>query len=193
MAHIDQMDTILQRIDGLRSTEKILLVCIEGCCGSGKTMLAERLRQHYRCNVIHMDDFYLPVNRRQKDWERIPGQNMDFARLRSEVIEPLSRGEPCQYVAYDCSRGDFRTAERMSPADMIVLEGSYCLHPNLGIKADLAIFVRCSQSEQLKRLKDREGERIEMFRKRWIPLENRYHRDYHVVSRCDILYETDIE
>lgn len=40
------------------------------------------------CNVVHMDDYYLPPDRRAENWEQIPAGNMDLARFLQEVLVP---------------------------------------------------------------------------------------------------------
>ena len=59
------------------------LLAIDGRCGSGKSTLAAWLAEQLPCNLVHMDDFYLPMDRRRPDWAEHPGANMDFARLRA--------------------------------------------------------------------------------------------------------------
>ena len=61
------------------------LLAIDGRCGSGKSTLAAWLAAQLPCNLVHMDDFYLPPAARRPDWAQHPGANMDFARLRAEM------------------------------------------------------------------------------------------------------------
>ena len=44
------------------------------------------------CNVVHMDDYYLPPDRRAENWEQIPAGNMDLARFLQEVLVPAGAG-----------------------------------------------------------------------------------------------------
>ena len=39
-----------------------------------------------------MDDYYLPPDQRDRDWESIPGGNMDLARFLREVLVPRGDG-----------------------------------------------------------------------------------------------------
>ena len=65
------------------------LLAIDGRCGSGKSTLAEFLAGQLGCRVVHTDDFYLPLASRCANWQEQPGANMDFIRLRNEVLQPL--------------------------------------------------------------------------------------------------------
>ena len=57
---------------------------------------------------------------------------------------------------------------------LVLVEGSYSLHPRLRARYDLRIFLTCSREEQTARLTAREGENFPSFRDRWVPLEERY-------------------
>ena len=70
------------------------LVAIDGRCTAGKTTLAGLLQGKRSCNVVHMDDFYLPFAKRTPERMAQPGGNMDFERLLSEVLLPLKRADP---------------------------------------------------------------------------------------------------
>ena len=60
------------------------------------------------CNVVHMDDYYLPPDRRAENWEQIPAGNMDLARFLQEVLEPAGVGAPIRCRPYDCRSGTLR-------------------------------------------------------------------------------------
>ena len=62
------------------------------------------------------------------------------------------------------------------PSRLTVIEGSYSHHPALGADYDLKLFVTCEKEEQLRRLKEREGDYFPMFQHIWMPLEEQYIR-----------------
>lgn len=166
------------------------IVAIDGRCGSGKTRLADYLQQEFSCNVFHMDDFYLPFAARMPDWMEQLGGNVDFERFRKEIIEPIQAGKPVQYRAYDCRMGDFRAPVERSAGLLTVVEGSYAHHPALDGYAARKVFLTCSEAEQTRRLQAREGERFEMFRTRWIPLEERYFAACGIEAASDLVLDT---
>ena len=71
-----------------------VIMGVDGRCGSGKTYFARRLAEKFPCSVIHMDDYFLPAEKRAADWEKCPGGNMDFERLLAEVLRPLQPSLP---------------------------------------------------------------------------------------------------
>ena len=150
------------------------IIAIDGRCGSGKTGLGAYLLEHLHCNIIHMDDFYLPLEDRQENWKAIPGGNMDFGRLILEVLEPLGRGDAVTVRPYDCGKKDYGPEQVLEKKPLTILEGSYSLFPTLRKYYDKMIFLTCGKEIQKKRLLSREGEKYAMFEKIWIPMEENY-------------------
>ena len=120
------------------------LLAIDGRCGSGKSTLAEFLAGQLGCRVVHTDDFYLPLAARCANWQEQPGANMDFIRLRNEVLQPLLRGETALYNAYSCAAGAFLPSKPFAAAPLTILEGSYSLHPEEGYFAAHDPAARCN-------------------------------------------------
>lgn len=170
----------LRAVWGLARCGTPALVAIDGRCGSGKTSLAALIAELMPCNVLHMDDYYLPVADRAADWEQTPGGNMDLGRFRREVLWPLQSGQPIVCRAFDCGTQQLRPPVTLPARPLTVVEGSYCQHPALRDGYDLTVFVDCDPAEQLDRLRQREGSGAEMFQRRWIPMEERYH------AACDV-------
>ena len=166
------------------------LLAIDGRCGSGKSTLAAWLAEQLPCNLVHMDDFYLPMDRRRPDWAEHPGANMDFARLRQEVLAPLLAGSPAQYRAYVCRLGGMAEPRTLPAGGLTLVEGSYALHPDLEVPFACKVFVTCDPACQRRRLQAREGERFEDFARRWIPLEEGYLTACAPEKTCDFVLDT---
>lgn len=183
----DRTEIILQ---ALRAMEKRpLLVAIDGCCAAGKTTLAARLREKTGCSVIHMDQFFLRPEQRTGERLAQPGGNVDRERFWEEVMEPLRRGEPFSYRAFDCGKMALGEEIFVRPGDLTVIEGSYSCHPALWNYYDLRVFLRISPEEQLFRIRRRNGDAgLEMFRRRWIPLEEQYFAAFQTAERCDLVF-----
>ena len=166
------------------------LVAVDGRCGSGKTTLGALLAAVFGCAVVHTDDYYLPFARRAPGWEHTPAANMDLARLRAEVLDPLRAGRAAVSRPYDCHRGQFGPAAALPAGALTVLEGSYAHHPALG-PYTLRVFLTCEPAVQAARLQAREGGNFEMFRTRWVPLEEGYLQAYGVEAAADLVLHTD--
>lgn len=152
------------------------VVAVDGRCGSGKSGLGELLGRLFDCNVVHMDDFYLPIADRPENWTEIPGGNMDLSRFRQEVLLPARRGETVFYRPFDCRSQTLREAQPLPRRPLTVVEGSYSHHPELTGQYDLKLFLTCSREEQARRLQAREGAYYQTFLTCWIPAEERYLR-----------------
>ena len=66
----------------------LAFVAIDGRCASGKTTLAGQIQAAAQCNMVHIDDFYLPFSLQTEERMAQPGGIIDFDRLLSEVLFP---------------------------------------------------------------------------------------------------------
>ena len=168
-----------------------LLVAIDGRCASGKTTLAAELKGSCECEVVPMDDFFLRPEQRTEARYQTPGENVDHERFLTEVLQPLSRGEPAVYQPFDCSIQQLTAPVRVPQAPVVIVEGSYSCHPALRPYYDLQIFLTVEPGEQMRRIITRNGaEYAEVFRSRWIPLEEAYFSAFPLAEQCDFCFET---
>lgn len=151
-----------------------LLIALDGRCGSGKSSLAMELAQELPLNLIHMDDYYLPMADRDPDWKEHYGKNMNFARLISEIIEPALKGDSLRVRPYSCRYARYQEEVQLPPKSVTLIEGSYSLHPLLRDFYHYSIYLQVSDETQRQRLIAREGERFPFYEELWIPLENAY-------------------
>lgn len=172
----------------LASTRGPVLVAIDGRCGSGKTTLADEIRQTFPCQVFHMDDYYLPFEERDRNWPEGIAGNMDLIRIREEILLPVRAGKPVFYRPYDCRSRRFRPISIREPVRLNIMEGSYSHHPSLRDLYDLTIFLTLDGSEQERRLRLREGQRFEGFANRWIPMEERYFAAFDIQASSDCVF-----
>lgn len=170
-----------------QSAHQPTYLALDGRCAAGKTTLAANLQSALACNVVHMDDFYLPFDRRTEEIMARPGGNMDFDRLCREVLDPLAQGENAVYRPYDCHADRFLSERRLCAALPTIVEGSYSCHPALRARYDLRVFLDVSPEEQGRRLTARDPSAVERFRCIWIPREERYFTACRVRECCDLV------
>ena len=73
-------------------------------------------------------------------------------------------------------------------APVIIVEGAYSCHPLLGHYADLTVFCDIDPQEQESRIRSRNWEAgWQIFRERWIPLEESYLREYRIKENADLV------
>lgn len=181
---------LLLQISALAECGAPAIVAIDGRCGSGKTALSGLLQRLFACNVLHMDDFYLPFSKRAPDWEQIPGGNMDFERFLREILMPAKAGKAICYRPFDCQTGQMLKTALLPPRMLTVVEGSYSQHPLLAGLYKLKIFLTCSKEEQTRRLQTREGSGYDAFENRWIPMEEQYFNNCGVEKNTAISLDT---
>lgn len=166
------------------------LLAIDGRCGSGKTSLAAGLAAYTGCHVFHMDDYYLPFDRRNADWEHGIAQNMDLIRVRDELLLPVHNQKSVVYHPYDCMNSRYLDEISMEYRPLTVIEGSYSQHPLLRDLYDITVFLTIDPATQQTRLMEREGERFTDFRDRWIPMEERYFAACDTAAHSDYVIRT---
>ena len=83
---------------------------------------------------------------------------------------------------------DYDVERKIGTAPVRIVEGSYSQHPLFGDYADVRVFSHIEGEEQMARILKRNGERMaEMFRARWIPMEENYFAAFSIAEKEDIL------
>lgn len=166
----------------------MILVAIDGRSAAGKSTLAGELAKDTGAVVIHMDDYFRPRSLQEPG----PGGNMDLARFRQEVLEPLKAGKPAVTRPFDCRLQQLQAPVTIRPSDLVIVEGAYCLHPDLGDPWDLRVFVNVDSQEQKRRILERNGpEKAAQFETVWIPREEEYLQTFQIQDRCDLVLRPD--
>ena len=179
------MKQIINRIDELLNKQEQIIITIDGCAASGKSTLAKELQTVYNAEVIHMDDFFLPFNLRTKERLDEPGGNIHYERFKEEVINNL--GTAFSYQVFNCHKGCIESSINVKENKVIIIEGSYALHPYFGKYYDLSIFLDIEENLQLERILKRDGSKyLEIFKSKWIVFENKYHDFYSIKKHVDI-------
>lgn len=181
------LDAPLSAIAALLSEKKSIKIAVDGRCAAGKTTLAERIAEKFGANIFHMDDFFLPPEKRTKERLFEPGGNVDRERFLREVLLPLEEGKPFSYFPFDCKTQSLKSAVRVEPKPLSVIEGSYSCHPLLFGHYDLRLFLTVSGEEQLRRLEKRCPEKLGDFREKWIPMEEAYFHCFSIEEKCDFV------
>ena len=182
MNHCEIMLRLLEKEAG-----RPFLAAIDGRCTAGKTTLAGLLQEKLNCNVVHMDDFYLPFAKRTPETMAQPGGNMDFERLLEEVLLPLKSGTDALYRPYNCHEDYFLPTQSLNAAIPTIIEGSYSCHPLLRGCYDLRVFLDIDPEKQKVRLLARNPAAFEAFQTTWIPREEAYFSACQVREHCDIV------
>ncbi|MDE6674809.1 MAG: hypothetical protein K2K19_08370, partial [Acetatifactor sp.] len=93
---------VIYRVEECLQRSERITVAIDGPCGGGKSSLAALLADLFPSRVLHMDDYYLPLQQRAPGWETTPCDNMDLQRFLHQALLPASRGETIACQPYSC-------------------------------------------------------------------------------------------
>ncbi len=161
------------------------VIVIDGKCASGKTTLQEDLAKYISFSLVSMDDFFLPPELRTAERESETGGNVHYERFIEEVIKPLEEGKKSfSYRKFSCSTFSYSGEVEVDSSNLVIVEGSYALHPAFSHYWDLSLLLTVSPEEQIKRLSLRSPDKLDMFISRWIPMENDYFSHCNVAGRA---------
>lgn len=151
---------MLERIASLRGARSFVLVGIGGHGGAGKTTLA---RQIDGAQVVATDEF----------WD---GESFDLARVLTEVVEPLARGDAARYRAFSWPDQALEDGERVvRPEGVVVIEGVCALHQMFRDEYNLRVWVEAPRDVRLARGIARDGEASRpKWAEVWMPREDAY-------------------
>lgn len=185
----DICSKIKEAVSKLSPSVNPVIIAIDGNCASGKSTVAHMLSKELSADIVHMDDFYLPFELRTEAKMAMPGGNIDFDRLSSEVLIPLSQGEVYTYRPYICKENRYADSVCFTPKAITIVEGSYSCHPLLQKFYDFKIFLTVEKDIQLRRIIERNGEEKALeFKDKWIPREECYFNEFDIKSICDIIF-----
>lgn len=182
---------LFEKIDELLLSEDNIIIAIDGMCGGGKTYLSNLLEKRYDCNVFHADSFFLQGHQRTAERLSEIGGNLDFERLKTDVLDKIFKGEVFEYKHFSCSTLSLGETSVVYPKKLNIVEGSYIQNPRLDFHFDINVFICTSSETQEKRILKRNGEeKLKQFKELWIPKENAYFKAFDIKENCDIIIET---
>jgi uridine kinase len=182
--------SLIEQIELYLQKQEKVIIAIDGKCGSGKTTVATILERIYSSNLFHMDDFFLTDDLRTEERLSLPGGNVDYERFKNEILLNLKNSKSINYNKYSCSLKAFSNQSIINDKNIIIIEGSYSLHPELIEFYDIKVFIDINYNMQKERILKRNGiKSLEMFINKWIPLEEKYFEFYNIKELCNIKIE----
>ncbi|MFA5635453.1 MAG: hypothetical protein WCX60_01605 [Anaerovoracaceae bacterium] len=180
---------IFKLVDELLITPGTKIIAVDGNSGAGKTFLGSLLAERYDCNLFHMDDYYLPPEKKTDARLAEAGGNVDRERFQEEVLDNIPLGVDFSYRKYDCRSQSYYPPTLVSPKNLNVVEGAYSMHPDLAPYYDLKLFLSLDEAEQSRRILKRNGALVhKRFLEVWIPLENHYFETLKIRENCDYVF-----
>lgn len=191
---------LLAALDRLLAKKAYVILAVDGKCGAGKSTLASLLAELYSCDIVHMDDFFLPAMLRTPDRLQEAGGNLHYERFKEQVLPALLALKeerdfsfPVEYQVFDCYTMAFKPQNAsLTAKPLTIVEGSYSMRPEFQAVYDLKVFLDISPKTQKERLLSRNGEEAwRNFEQKWIPMEQRYFDVFEVAQNCDLIFQND--
>jgi len=134
------------------------LVLIDGPSGAGKTTLAYALAGTMPAEIVHTDDLL-------DGWA---GQFTYWERLESQILQPIARGEPGHYQAYNWFEAKFDDEWTKVPVpEVLIVEGVGAGREQGRDRASLVIFVNAPLAVREARSLARDGIEMQEHLRRW--------------------------
>ncbi|MBQ6929373.1 MAG: uridine kinase [Oscillospiraceae bacterium] len=173
------------------SEKDIVWVAIDGPSASGKSSLGNFINDNFICNVFHMDDFFLPPEKKTAERLNETGGNIDWERFEKEIIGNVNLGQNFTFNVYDCHNLSYFETGKVFCKRLNIVEGVYSMHPQLIDNYDFKIYLDVDSEKQKQRILNRSNEKkLARFVNEWIPLENRYFEETDLKNRCDAVFDT---
>lgn len=160
-----------------------VIIAVDGRSGAGKTTvaleLAALLRRHHTVSLFHLEDIY-------PGWD---GLANGVERYVSTVLEPLSRGLPAQWLAWDWEAKNDGASRTTAVADVVLVEGVGAAHGRAREFLDAVVWVDAPTLTRKRRALDRDGETYAPFWESWAAQEELLLAQDAVADAADIVVD----
>ncbi|MBQ3080021.1 MAG: hypothetical protein IJC48_08510 [Clostridia bacterium] len=180
---------IYEALEEIKRRKPGAIVAIDGMCASGKSTLAEEIAFVMDAPLFHMDDYFLPMEKRTEKRLQEIGGNVDRERFYEEILLPLSEGKSVRFRPFDCSQMALLPPVAKEAGQINIVEGAYACHPDLIEKYDFIICMNIDPALQRERILKRDGERmLRRFENEWIPMELNYLNHFKIAENANLTY-----
>ena len=198
-----EVENIITRIRNLSARKgSPVVIAFDGGSGAGKSTIASMIAKDTDAALIPLDDFF-SANIPDSQWDEFTVEEklehvFDWNRVREQVIQPLLKGSPAHWYAFDFQSGlqadgtygmETEPKEQM-PAQVILIEGAYSSSSKLADLVDLAILVDVPSEQRRARLAAcEEPDFLKTWHRRWDEVERYYFEQVRPKSSFDVVLE----
>jgi len=154
---VERLQNLIARLHALPRRRLTLLVGVDGRAGSGKTTFTRALAAlDPGLDVLEIADFVPPVVEQMRQSDEVPpvrvAADVDWRRLRSTVLLPLSRDQAARYQRYDPATDAMAEWRLVPVGGIVIVEGRYSCMKALSTFYDFRVWVDCSLEVRRRRL-----------------------------------------
>jgi uridine kinase len=193
---VELLRDLLTRLHHQPRRKLTLLVGVDGPGGSGKSTLTSGLAAlDPSIAVVAVDDFYRPVAERPQQQGRVGveevGADIDWRRLRNQVLLPLQRNRGGWYQRYDWGTDELAEWHDVASGGIVIVEGVYSCMKQLASGYDFRIWVTSPREQRLARARERDAENGNwpLWESVWMPAEDAYIATHDPAAAADLVVD----
>jgi uridine kinase len=193
---VELLRDLVTRLQHQPRRKLTLLVGVDGRAGSGKSTLTGALAGvDPGITVVEVDDFYRPVaERSQQQGTAGPdevGADIDWRRLRNQVLLPLQRNRGGWYQRYDWEADRLAEWHDVPCGGIVIVEGVYACMKQLAFAYDFRIWVEAPRERRMARgqERDRDNGNWPLWESVWMPAEDAYVAAQDPAASADLLVD----
>jgi len=163
-----------------------VLIAIEGFGGSGKTTLAEQLKDALQdAYIINIDDFIIKAKLTEPSWDK---GAFDRERLEQQVLIPATTGKDIAYQKLIWLTDTLSEPAIVPRVAYIIVEGISSYHPNIAKYYDYKIWVDTPIELAKERGHARDGSNENaQYWDLWAENDLKYQHKYHPEQNADFV------
>jgi cytidylate kinase len=171
---VEKLRDLIARLHARPRRRLTLLVGVDGPAGAGKTTFTRALvALDPGLDVIQMDDFGLASAEHMPAEDERVAAELDWRRLRSSVLLPLSRDQPARYQRYDRAIDGMAEWRMVPVGGIVIVEGRFACMKALTTFYDFRIWVDSPREVRQRRLGRGNGSTPSAVGP-WLPAEEAY-------------------
>lgn len=183
---------ILALISSSAALDRTFLVGIDGEAGAGKTTFTRWFAKAIGASstpvsIVHVDNFCRPSSKRMD--KNAVVADLDWKRLRDQVLIPLHSGESAHFQLYDWPEDRLKDWMTIDVGGVAIIDGVTATRRELSGYYDLRIWLSCPCDIRVSRLSGR-GDTSAAEIERWLPSEDRYITSHDPESRAHLVIDT---